>query len=317
VEIMMKPIHWQKEMGRITLLPERGRILQVTVGGQAAFWNNPQWTGDWNVGGDRLWVAPEVDWFWNSAKRPDVQQYQIPATVDPGRWQVENLEPSSCRWRQRSRVECRHRKSAVDIELTRCISLVADADVPYFTQWMAYRTDNELRVLSGTKGQRIGLWSLLQIPAGGQLIFPCRSKPAFRLYFGSIPPALWSRTAEQVTCRITGDHQYKIGFAPDVIRGRMIYARPVKGGQLVTYREFHPQPWRDYADRPLSALQTQGDAVQVYNDSGKYGGFGEMEYHSPALTVGRGNDYLQDASYTVVGFVPTRNWQKWVRHWVR
>ena len=68
--------------------------------------------------------------------------------------------------------------------------------------------------------------------------------------------------------------------------------------------------------RPLTARGDRGDAVQVYNDGGDLGGFGEMEFHSPALVVGRGNDWLQDSCFTVVGFVPARQWRKWTDHWL-
>ena len=60
----LKTLVWKTSAGTITLLPQRGRVLQVTVAGQDAFWVNPNWTGDWNVGGDRLWVGPEISWFW-------------------------------------------------------------------------------------------------------------------------------------------------------------------------------------------------------------------------------------------------------------
>ncbi|NJL31318.1 MAG: hypothetical protein HC898_06630 [Phycisphaerales bacterium] len=34
-------------------------------------------------------------------------------------------------------------------------------------------------------------------------------------------------------------------------------------------------------------MHFRGDCVQAYNDDGTFGGFGEMEYHDPAIVAGR------------------------------
>jgi len=313
----MKIIRWKFPDAQLTLLPERGRVLQVTVDGQEAFWTNPNWSGDWNAGGDRLWVAPETAWFWQTRGPVDWSRYAIPATVDPGRWKLVDHAKHCCRVTQRARLRHQTQRAEVDVELSRCFSVVELPVAPFFQSWVAYRTDNELRIRGGTRGQRVGLWSLLQLPAGGRLEFSCRATPAFRVYTGDVPRHYWSHTDRQLTCRITGKHAFKFGLAPELVSGRMAYARPVRGGWLVIYREFHPQPWREYCDRPLTASGDRGDAVQVYNDGGEFGGFGEMEFHSPALEVGRGNDWLQDSCFTVVGFVAARQWGRWSECWLR
>ena len=56
-------LRWQTDAGAVTLYPSRGRVLQAEIDGERAFWNNPSDAPDWNVGGDRLWVAPEVHWY--------------------------------------------------------------------------------------------------------------------------------------------------------------------------------------------------------------------------------------------------------------
>jgi len=67
---------------------------------------------------------------------------------------------------------------------------------------------------------------------------------------------------------------------------------------------------------PPTALDTPGDAVQVYNDDGNFGNFGEMEYHTPALVAGAGNDLIQDTNLTVAGFVARSDWDAWQRRWL-
>lgn len=316
---MQKPrvVQWNSDSGRMSLLPERGRVLQVALGEHDAFWVNPQWTGDWNAGGDRLWLAPELAWFWQTSKSIDWSRYQVPASVDPGCWRVVAQQPGFCKVQQHCRVRHQQRRGSVEVEVTRAFTQLHLPAQPGLARWVAYQSDTELHVRAGNRGQAVGIWQLLQVPPGGEMLFPCRATPRFRQHFGTIPQSFWKRTGRLFTCRITGDQQFKIGLAPDLVTGRLAYARPVQGGRLVILREFRPQSWRAYCDRPMSAPATQGDAVQVYNDCGAAGGFGEMEYHSPALTVGQGNDHLQDTTLTIVGFVRTDDWAAWRRKWLR
>lgn len=309
-------IQWNQGQNVMTVLPERGRIWQVSINHQEAFWINPSWAGDWNPGGDRLWVSPEIDWFWGTRKQPDFSQYTVPAPVDPGRWRVDRQARGFCRIHQVATIRHRHRSTTLRCELARSFTLVHPPDDCELDQALAYQTDNELRILDGQKGQPIGLWSLLQVPNGGEVVIPCRQRPASRLHFGSVPAALKERGKRELRFRITGDQQYKIGVRNESVTGHIAYARPVGNNYLVIYRRFFPQPWRCYCDRPMDAQQTPGDAVQVYNDGGAFGGFGEMEYHTPSLTVGQGPDRLLDTSLTIVGLLPRQRWRSWQERWL-
>ncbi len=311
----LQTFSWDLAGGDITLLPDRGRVLQVTVGGLAAYWRNPAWTGDWNVGGDRLWVAPEVDWHWQTLVEPDFTKYGVPAAVDPGRWQVDVFEPGFCQVRQTVRLRSHHRDSGVTIELTRSFSAVELPETPFFAASVGYGTETELRLVDGTPGQAVGLWTLLQVPPGGEMIL-AGPRPTPRTLFGEVPRSLRRHQATAARLRITGRHLYKVGLPPGQVTGRLAYAREVGEGVLVIFRQFFPQPWRAYCDRPMHALESQGDAVQVFNDNGDSGGFGELEYHTPALVAGRGPDRLRDSHVTVIGLVPAEDWGPWQRHWL-
>lgn len=309
-------IFWRPPGGTLTVMPARGRVVQAEVGGRKAFWTNPDWMGDWNVGGDRLWLAPEVDWHWKTRQAADFAFYEVQAAVDPGAWELVARTRDFCRVRQRSRLRNRHRASEVTVEMARSFTLAELSDAPFFSRWLAYRTDNEVAIVNGTRGQRVGLWSLLQVPAGGEVIVAGAASPGFRTHFGRLPKALLKRSGQEARFEITGRHQYKVGVSPAVLNGRMAYARRLDQAYLVVYRQFFPQPWRGYCDVPMQDLKSPGDAVQIYNDGGEFGGFGEMEYHSPAVEVGRGADRLLDSSLTVIGLVPEGVWAKWRHHWL-
>jgi hypothetical protein len=64
--------------GSASILPERGRVLQIETGGHEAFWNPPEMTAAWNLGGERLWLGPEASWFWKMTDKVDFDYYQVP-----------------------------------------------------------------------------------------------------------------------------------------------------------------------------------------------------------------------------------------------
>jgi hypothetical protein len=66
-----------------------------------------------------------------------------------------------------------------------------------------------------------------------------------------------------------------------------------------------------YADVPLSALHSQGDAVEVFCDGGRLGEFSEVEHHSPAATPQRPG--VTDESLLTVSLVD--DWPAWRAEW--
>lgn len=316
---MSEILSWQRENGTMILLPKRGRVLQVNIQGHDAFWINEQFendSGDWNAGGDRLWVAPERDWFWKSHSSMDFGDYDISSHLDPGSWTKEVANHNYCCVRQRVALKNWRGGEYAEFSLARGIQLIEYPGAPFFESYLSYRTDNELELVRGPSGQNLDIWSILQIPPGGNLLVGTRGDVNLRDYFDPIPSTLWKKDSQSLQLKITGDTRYKIGVAPEQSTGRMAYARRIDGRYLVIYRQFFAQPWQRYCDTPGLDTASQGDAVQVYNDSGAFGGFGEMEFHSPAITFGSGPQRLADSNLTIVGFVAEQDWLPWQEFWL-
>jgi len=314
---MSDKIIWQSAGGEIELLPANGRVLQARVGEHRAFWTNDQWSGDWNAGGDRLWLGPEVSWFWKSVEKFDVTQHEVPAAIDPGAWHVISSDDDHCNLEQEVLLRHRRREAWARVHIERRFAPVDLAEAPLWKSQVAYETANTLRILDGTPGERIDLWSISQVPAGGSVFVGARQNAVPRDYFTPITDESWSREGVLLRFEISGETVYKIGLAPGEVSGRMAYARLVEDEYFVILREFCPQAWRLYADVPMNDLGGSGDAIQLYNDDGTFGGFGEMEFHSPALEVGRGPQVLQDVSLCVVGTVAQNDWSAWQEFWLR
>lgn len=309
-------IHWTTGTAGLCFLPSRGRLLQATVDETEAFWVNPDGLEQFHPGGDRAWAGPEIDWFWKCRGQADLGQYVVAETLDPGSWSTEQAADGFCRWRQSCELRHLHRDARLHIEMTRSYTLVTPQDRTLFGDCIAFQTENELRILEGTVGQPVDFWSLLQVPAGGRMLIATGKPPVFQDYLEPIAPEHHAATNHGLELSITGRHQYKVGLPADVVTGRMAYIRPIASRAMVVFRQFTPMPSQPYCDVPLANIDAPGDAVQIYNDGGEFGGFGEMEYHTPALTLGEGNDHLLDTNITIVGIVETADIDAWKKHWL-
>ncbi len=95
-------LHQTDDGTRILVLPYGGRILGVFAPGSEEnfLWTNSALNSvesaqtyyasdDWqNSGGDRTWVAPEVDFFFPKFPNVDIAGYWQPRSLDPGNYEL-------------------------------------------------------------------------------------------------------------------------------------------------------------------------------------------------------------------------------------
>jgi hypothetical protein len=291
----------------ITVRPDRGRVLQVTCGGQGVFWTDPDAEG-WNIGGDRLWLAPESEWFWLKPDTTDYQFHRVPAPIDPGAWQVTGADPAG--WTAVTSGELTSTRSGdtLSVVATRTFTEL-DGAVPGLREQAAYRIVDQLDVADGPPAIEVSLWKLAQVPPGGVVsigLTSVGSDTAARVHFEPLQPGDQASHPGRLEVAITADHRWKIGLAAEHVTGRMTYARPTPDGLLVLLRAFAPHPWLPYCDRPHGV--EHGDAVQVFNGTPALGGFGEVEHHSPLAANRMGAESVTDASVTVAGLTTADDW---------
>src|SRR5215813_3217904 len=95
-----------KDGTRLLILPYGGRILGVFAPGSEEnfLWTNSTLdsvesarafyaSNDWqNSGGDRTWLAPELDFFFPAFPNIDIAGYWQPRALDPGNYEVTNTD---------------------------------------------------------------------------------------------------------------------------------------------------------------------------------------------------------------------------------
>ncbi len=206
-------------------------------------------------GGDRVWLAPEREHFYDDPN--DLDTWRCPPQIDPGEW---NLEASGDR--------AVLRQSVLGAGLSRTIEPVADVPWPGELQWAAYRVTDEL-----STDRRWSPWHLVMAPAPAR-VFVGDSPGCVALY----PPVPsdeggWIDAADVRP-------RWKVGFAPPSGGSGLLAALATDdpGGLIVLIADVDPAG--TYIDVPPKGGAPT--ALQVFNSGGQ--GFCELENHAPLET---------------------------------
>lgn len=255
------------------------------------------------TGGDRVWIAPEVAYFWPSlekARENPVKWARVPKAMDPAQYvpTTSSLDQVSLRT-QMTLTDVRVNKR-INLQVDRLIGLIGSpAGLPKGVSCLSYGLTHTLSLVESSAegpsdiGALAGAWTLLQVPSTGTLICPVTHKSEPRVYYDPFGKVHVQNDDRQTRFLIDANRRIKMGIPSEATTGRMGYYRKLAGGQVSTLivRVFSPLPGEPYVDMPRACDATQrigGDCLQAYNDDGNYGKFGEMEHHDPAVIVGQG-----------------------------
>jgi hypothetical protein len=293
-----------KDGTRVLILPYGGRVLGVFPKGsdQNFYWTNTALdavetakeffeSDDWkNSGGDRTWIAPEVDVFF--PRFPDRSIYFQPRGLDPGTYRVERDGGRMTLINDLSLTLSRS-NSAVDLRITKSFGSASnplrhekslgihDVDFAGYAQYTS------LEITGGDLSRPVGLWNLAQMPHGGDLLIPTYSKTIPKHVFSTtdegIPSTdiLVSDRLVRYKMRQVGEH--KIEIRAVATTGRIGYVYNSGDAWSLIVRNFHVNPSGEYVDVPWTDTDDFGYCAQACNINSALGTFSELEYHIPAI----------------------------------
>ncbi len=255
---------------------------------------------DWNLGGERLWIAPEIQFtirdrrdFWGS--------YHLPDAMDPGDYTLtatgETITLSTTITLDAYNINSGQGTFAVEIALRPIAdplrAVVDQETLLHGVRYAGFSRDVVLRSMADTRIVG-GSWVLVQLNPGGTIIIPANAKAQATSYMGDAPDAAFAVRDGAFRIPITGDRQFKTGYPAAHVTGRLGYLHPGDGesGYLLV-RNFYNDPSSIYPEEPADQPGVNGDSIHVYNDDGGMGGFGELECQG--RTIG-GDSGLQEAA---------------------
>lgn len=245
--------------------------------------------GEWNLGGDRCWLAPELELHFKNPEQPSHEDYAVPSVIDPGRYTIRHASDIGIVLQGGGEVTNLKSGAPFNFETLRSICLCDPPADATGVSYVGYELQSELRITTPDRdGACYGLWQLVQIPPGGRTYIPVMRKPEIVDYFRTGVDKHIKQHDDYVVFPVTGKAQHKLGVRADDGTGWMAYYRPVGDGRAtLMVRQTSIFGGATYADYPAHDPSRRDVALQFYNDSGAIGGFGEMEYHSVAAIADR------------------------------
>jgi hypothetical protein len=305
---------WESTDGtKALVLPYGGRILGLFApdDDESFFWTHPAlddadsarsfYEGKlWhNSGGERTWLAPEVDFFF--PEFPDLKTYWQQRELDPGHYEVSRKD-GAFSWTNRATLTLSRGKRKVDLEITKSLAPAlnplryereaTDSAVRY----AGYTLHSVLQVRSSGPAPQVGMWHLTQLPHGGDMLVPTffRSQP--KVYMGIIGREDLIVDDHLVRYRMRAAGEHKLGIRAAAVTGRAGYLYTQGNETSLVIRNFKVNPSGEYIDVPWAETDNFGIAFQACNVNSTLGAFSELEYHVPAIGPPEGASRSEDQS---------------------
>lgn len=299
-------LHQTSDGTQVLILPYGGRILGVYPPGSEEnfLWTNSALNNidtarayyasdDWqNSGGDRTWLAPEIDFFFPNFPDLDIAGYWQPRRLDPGNYELTQND-SGIKLTNRLTIDGFRSKKRVALEITKSVAAAPNPlrhDFAIRTGAVEYAGHSlltSLKILDSHPNDAplVGLWSLTQMPHQGELFIPTYSRSEPRIYFGLVdrPPDELVVSDRLVRFKMRAAGEHKIGIRSMVTTGRIGYIYPAGNRHALIVRNFFVNPSGEYADVPWTDPEDRGYSTQACSVNSRWGKFSEMEYHVPAI----------------------------------
>lgn len=266
-----------------------------------AFYSSTVWH---NSGGDRTWLAPEIDFFLPNYPDIDFGGYWQPRQLDPGSYELVR-KGGDCLLVSRFSLMTSRSKVRADMEITKSVG-IAHNPLRYEPLWKeledvqyagySQHTTLQLLQITGNGSLQVGLWDLLQLPHGGELLVATYCHASTKTYFGKVEPDDLVVNDHLVRYRMRAMGEHKLGFRAVDTTGRVGYLYSTGDQVVLVVRNFAVNPSGEYVDVPWTEEESRGYSTQTCNVNSALGKFSEIEYHVPAIGTGTGSVRSEDVS---------------------
>ena len=292
----------------LLVLPFGGRLLGLfpPESGENFLWTNPAlaspesistWLkrdGWLNLGGDRTWLAPEIELFIGDLARP-AETYVVPVALDPGNWTLASVNDMEICLTNTTRIRLRRSGREIGVHLGKRFRPAANplrdtALAGSEMQYAGYTLNTTLELEPVAEPPiHLGIWNLLQLPQPGEMLIPTLSESRPQCVFGSVSAEELTLAPRMVRWRMGGSgSDTKISLKAASLTGRAGYLRrqtSAPGICDLVVREFAVDPAGDYVDALWDNPEDSGWVFQACCVCNGVDRFDELEYHAPTGTT--------------------------------
>lgn len=270
---------------RLLILPYGGRVLGLFSAASAEnfYWTHPAleqadtarafYASDaWhNSGGDRTWLAPEADVFLPNY--PSAEGYFQPRQLDPGAYVVRR-QGDRIELCNRLRLNLSRSRREIAVTLTKALGpapnpLRYEGGLPGLREleYAGYAQTSSLLIEGNDAEQQgpVGLWNLVQMPHGGELLIATYYRSPPRIIFGQIGPDEVRLSERLIRYRMAADGDHKLSIRAAAATGRVGYLYPSGDRWALIVRNFFVNPSGEYVDVPWDEPAALGFGVQACN----------------------------------------------------
>lgn len=228
--------------------------------------------GQWTLGGERIWLAPERCFNFSDPERM-LDTYQVDPSMDPGRWEMRTYG-HGVMLSARMTVPRSDGGAALDLAIKRQIIPAVAASETVGPIRAGYR--QTITIDTDPDAPPVVPWLIRQVPLGGAAWLSAADEGLGQAVFGDPPPeALQS-----------ADGAWHVPFGP---RGffKTSYARQAMGKAGLSYAmpaariTYHPTlaAASDYPETLPGDPGGPGQAAALFRDEGRFGTYGELELY--------------------------------------
>ncbi len=294
---MVSRLQEQKIEYTILKLQENASLLITKKGGrifgpffnqatEGLLWAHPNWNDYqpfatmhtqqyWNIGGERLWLAPELFYNVEDETRP-LETYRVHPLVDPGSYALNTTK-------SKATLTMEIPKLFLNVKRTVAAAGNPLRTLPQYTALMeglsycGYSHEITLEALN-KKAKPSETWVIMQVPQGGKAIVPQLKGNHIGWYYHPDPPTLLQEESTCLALEMKPLHRYKIGIHSAFFAGRAAYVNQLDANhQSLLIRAHFSEPSSDYLERPFLHLEQRGFSFHLYNSGDAKEQFSEIE----------------------------------------
>lgn len=252
---------------------------------------------NWNIGGDRVWVAPEIQ--FNIRDRKHFREtLKTPVSIDPGNFTIEGDRNQVVLSQSMDLESCNTVQGRIHVEFKRRILKALNPlrklpDHDILMQGVSYCGFEQVLDLKADSREEIYAesWDLLQIRPEGVLYIPMYMPLRGTDHYEPAGDCEY-QAGHGMCLRITGSSRYKIAYKSAVLTGRFGYLSDGRDQECCLIIMNYPNnPSAMYSEEPPLLEGDTGYSIHVYNDDGSSGGFAEMECNMQTIGKPTGLDH--------------------------